>query len=110
MLRASTDPAAPNYTVFVTPGTGIKVQVRSAQGGTTSKIANPAGTVPQYLMVTRIGNTFNTYTSPDGVTWTLIPGSTATVNLPASLLAGLAVTSHHTGTAGTVTIDSVTVS
>ena len=110
MLRASTDPAAPNYTVFVTPGTGIKVQVRSVQGGSTTKIANPAGTVPQYLMVTRSGNTFSTYTSPDGVTWTLIPGSTFTVSLPTSLLAGLAVTSHNTTTAGTVTMNSVTVS
>ncbi len=109
MLRASTDPAAPNYTVFVTPGTGIKVQVRSVQGGTTSKIANPAGTVPQYLEVTRTGSTFSAYTSPDGVTWTLIPGSTATVSLPASVLAGLAVTSHNTANTSTVTMNSVTV-
>ncbi len=109
MLRASTDPAAPNYTVFVTPGTGIKVQVRSAQGGNTTKIANPAGSVPQYLKVTRSGNTFTAYTSPDGVTWTLIPGSTFTVNLPTSLLAGLAVTSHNTSTTSTVTIKNVIV-
>lgn len=66
MLRASTDPAAPNYTVCVTPGTGIKVRVRSAQGGNTTKIANPAGTVPQYLMVNTSGNTFTAYTSPTG--------------------------------------------
>src|SRR5260370_25510841 len=110
MLRASTDPAAPNYTVFVTPGTGIKVQVRSVQGGTTSKIANPTGTVPQYLKVTRSGNTFAAYTSPDGVTWTLIAGSTATVNLPASLLAGLALPPHNTGTPSTLTTHHVTTS
>jgi hypothetical protein len=109
MLRASTSPAAPNYTVFVTPGTGIKVQVRKVQGGNTTKIANPAGIVPQYLKVTRSGNTFTAYTSPDGVTWTLIPGSTFTVSLPTSLLAGLAVTSHNTSTTSTVTMNNVIV-
>ena len=109
MLRASTDPGAPYYGVFVTPGAGIKVQVRSAPGGTTTKIANPAGTAPVYLKVTRSGNAFTAYTSPDGVTWTLIPGSAATLGLGTGLLAGLAVTSHNTGTRGTVTMDGVTV-
>jgi hypothetical protein len=74
MLRASTDPGAANYVVVVSPGAGIKVQVRSALGGTTTKIANPAGTVPTYLEVTRSGNTFTSFTSPDGVTWTPSPG------------------------------------
>jgi hypothetical protein len=109
MLRASTDPGAPNYAVFVTPGTGIKVQVRSVQGGTTTKVANPAGTVPVFLKVTRSGNTFTAYTSPDGAVWTLIPGSAATLNLGTSLLAGLAVTSHNTSALCTVTMNNVAV-
>ena len=62
-----------------------------------------------YLKVTRSGNTFTAYTSPDGVNWTLIPGSSATVSLGSALLAGLAVTSHNNGTLGTVTMDGVTV-
>ena len=78
MFRASTDPAAPNYPLVVSPGEGIKVQVRKTQGGNTTKLANPAGTTPAYLKITRSGNTFTAYTSPDGVTWTLIPGSSVT--------------------------------
>jgi hypothetical protein len=109
MLRASADPGSPNYAVLVSPGAGIKVQVRSAQGGTTTKIANPAGTVPVFLKVTRAGSTFTAYTSSDGVTWTLLPGSTATLSLGTSLLAGLAVTSHNTGALGTVTMNDVSV-
>jgi hypothetical protein len=109
MFRASADPAAPEYSVLVSPGQGIKVQVRKTQGGNTTKLANPAGTAPAYLKITRSGSTFTAYTSADGVTWTLIPGSTATLTLGSSLLAGLAVTSHHSGTLGQVTMAGVTV-
>jgi hypothetical protein len=108
MLRASADPASPEYSVVLTPGAGIKVQLRSTQGGTTTKLANPAGAVPAYLEVTRTGSTFTASTSPDGVDWTVIPGSSATVSLPATLLGGLAVTSHTGGASSTVTMDDVT--
>ncbi len=107
MLRASTDPAAPYYGVVVTPGQGIKVQQRSTQGGTTVKLANPTGTVPAYVKVTRAGSTFKSFTSTDGANWSLIAGSTFTMNLGATVLEGLAVTSHNNGVAGTVTMDSL---
>ncbi len=109
MLRASSDPGSPEYSVVVSPGAGIKVQVRTVENGTTNKLANPAGTVPAYLEVTRSGSTFTASTSPDGFNWTVIPGSTFTMSLPAVLLGGLAVTSHNAGQLGTATMDSVTV-
>jgi len=109
MLRASTDPGSPYYAVFVSPGSGIKVQERTAQGGTAVKLANPTGTVPVYLKVTRSAGTFTASTSPDGVTWTPIKGSTIALNLGPNLLEGMAVTSHKAGTLGTVTLDSVDV-
>jgi hypothetical protein len=109
MFRTSTDPAAPNYALVVSPGQGVKVQVRKTQGGNTSKLANPAGTTPAWLKITRAGNTFTAYTSADGVTWTLIPGSAINLSLSSSLLAGLAVTSHNNGTLGTVVMNAVAV-
>jgi hypothetical protein len=109
MFRVSTDPAAPNYALVVSPAQGIKVQLRKTLGGNTTKLANPAGTIPAYVKITRSGNTFTAYTSADGVTWTLIAGSTATVSLGPALLAGLAVTSHTSGALCTVTMDGVTV-
>jgi hypothetical protein len=111
MVRTSADPAAPEYSLVVSPGQGIKVQVRKGQGGSTSKLANPAGTAPAWVKITRTGAAFTAYTSADGVTWTLIPGSSITLaGLPATMLAGLAVTSHSDGNPGTVTMTTVTVS
>ena len=107
MLRATTDPGSPNYAVFVTPSNGISVQARTLQGGTTTKIVNPAGAVPAYLRVGRSGTSFSAYTSADGVTWTLVAGSTMTVNMTGALLEGMAVTSHTAGAICTVTMDSV---
>lgn len=110
MLRASSDAAAPYYAVFVTPGTGIKVQRRLITGGTTSKLANPAGAAPAYLRVTRIGSRFTAFTSPDGSVWTPIAGSATTFNMPTSLLVGLAVTSHKVATLGETTVSDVQIS
>jgi hypothetical protein len=107
MLRASTDPASPYYAVLVSPGAGVKVQERSTQGGNTTKLANPVGTVPDFLKVTRSGNTFTSYTSTDGVSWTLIVGSSFTMSPGSTLLSGLAVNSHNAGVLCTVTMDTV---
>jgi outer membrane protein assembly factor BamB len=115
MIRATTDPGSPYYAVFVTPGNGIDVQWRSAQAGTSSQVL-AAGTVPVYLRIGRYTTTgtspqtyYTAYTSPDGSTWTPVPGSTVALNMPGSLLAGFGITSHAQGTAGAVTLDSVAV-
>jgi hypothetical protein len=113
MMRASSDPGSPYYGVFVTPGNGISVQWRSAQGGSSSQQVT-SGTVPAYLMVARYtsgGQTYYTaYTSPDGSTWTAMPGSTQVISMTGPLLTGFAITSHAQGTASAVTLDSVAVS
>jgi outer membrane protein assembly factor BamB len=110
MMRATTDPGSPYYAVFATPGNGIVVQWRSAQGGTTSQVTT-AGTVPTYLKITRTGTTFSAYTSPDGTTWTAVPGGAQSLaNLTGALLRGFAVSSHNTGQIGTAVFNSVQVS
>jgi hypothetical protein len=110
MLRQSPDPGSPYYAVFATPGNGIVVQDRTVQGGATTKLTSLAGTVPVYLKITRAGNMFTAYTSADGVTWTLIPGSTKTFVVTGGMLEGLAVTSHNTAAVCTAMFDTVTTS
>jgi hypothetical protein len=108
MVRASADPGAPYYAVYLTPGNGIVVQSRDAAGHNSVQEAQVTGAAPVYLQVTRSGSTFTASTSPDGVKWTAIPGSTASLpNLSGSQLAGLAVTSHNTGVLSTAVFDTV---
>jgi outer membrane protein assembly factor BamB len=110
MLRLTTDPGSPYYAIFATPGNGVAVQWRTAQGGSTSQVTTAAA-FPEYLKITRSGTTFSAYTSPDGSTWTLVPGSSVTLaNLSGGLLEGLAVNSHNTGQYSTVVYNSLVTS
>src|SRR5262249_12603373 len=77
------------------------------QGNFSNQLVGVAATVPLYLMAARSGNTFTGYTSTDGTTWTPIAGSSFAFAMIGPVLAGLAVTSHNSGTASAVTYDTV---
>ena len=116
MMRTTTDPGSPYYGTFVTPGNGVAVQWRSSQGASSNQIV-VGGQVSIYLEVTRYTSTgtnpqtyYTAYTSPDGVTWTAIPGSTQAISMPGAILAGFAITSHNQGTGSAVTLANVGVS
>jgi regulation of enolase protein 1 (concanavalin A-like superfamily) len=110
MLRGGTDPGAAYYAAYVTPSSGIEVQYRDTDGGIAAQQASPAGTVPAYLEVARSGTTFTAYTSADGSSWTPVPDSTVSLpSLSGTILAGLAVTAHNTGTASNATFTGVTI-
>ena len=109
MLRQTLNPGSPYYAAFVTPGNGILIQDRAALGGATVVVASQPGVPPAYLWVANSGNTYSAYGSADGFVWTLIPGSTVTLNLGSTLLAGLAVTSHNSFALSTAVIDKVAV-
>ena len=116
MLRSSTDPGSAYYGAFVTPGNGITVQYRTAQGASTEQLVFP-GAVPAYLMVNRYTTSgtspatlLTTYTSADGNSWSPLAGSTINLGaLTGPLLGGFAITSHQQGTGSAATLDSVAV-
>lgn len=111
MLRGDTSSSAPFYAAYVTPGNGISIQFRSATGATAQEAVRLSGQrAPARLRVGRSGNTYTAYTSSDGSTWTPVAGSTETLNLGGTVLAGLAITSHAKGILGSATFDSVTIS
>jgi hypothetical protein len=67
------------------------------------------GQGPIYLKIGRAGNDFTAYTSADGVTWTAIQGSTVTLDMSDTVLAGLLVTSHNATTRTTAKFDSLSI-
>ncbi|MGH2345629.1 MAG: hypothetical protein ACRDG4_10420, partial [Chloroflexota bacterium] len=110
MLRGGSDRGAPFYAALVTPGHGIIVQYRSAQGVAARSVSSQPGSAPVYLQAARLGNSFSAYMSSDGIHWTLLPRSTVTIgSLRGPLSAGLATTSHKNGRLSTAIFDAITV-
>ena len=111
MLRADTTAGAAYYALMLTPGNGLVVQYRNAAGAVTNQpvlLSGPAA--PLYLSITRTGTTFSASTSSDGVTWTVVSGSSVALSgLTGSLLAGMAVTSHDTSQLATATFSAVNI-
>jgi hypothetical protein len=109
MFRLNRSPGAPYYAVLVTPGNGLVVQFRESQNGETAQIPI-SGSAPVWLRVVRTGPVVTAYTSADGVTWKLAPGSQMDLAFGAgSIEAGLAVCSHNTTALNDVSFDHVAV-
>ena len=107
MIRSTTADDAAFAGVFATPGHGVAMIVRMADGGGTADLGQAQQNVPVWVKLHRSGNTFTGYASPDGVTWTLI--STRDVGMTGSVTAGLAVTSKRESTLNVSTFDGVTI-
>jgi beta-glucanase (GH16 family) len=106
MLRDSADPSAPFADVVATPGQGVSFQWRSTAGGNPGFVAIPGVTAPVWVQLVRVGNAFTGSYSTDGVTWTQI-GTTQTIAMSITALAGLAVTAHNNALLNAATFDNV---
>ena len=93
MIRESyASSSAQNVMVFLSSQHGTGMTFRGGNGD-TQYIPGPA--TARFAKLTRTGNTFSAYVSPDGNSWQLI--GSATVNMPETVYVGLAVTSHSAG-------------
>ena len=107
MVRSTTAPGSPYYAAMVSPGGDLEVVDRAAAGGPTSTVLDTSGALPTFLWITQSGGVLTTYTSPDGINWTPLPGSAAVLGLGGAPVGGLAVSSGQPGSAATATFDSV---
>ncbi len=104
MMRESLNANGVEAFVGVTPQNGVVFTVRTAAGATATTTLGASITAPVYLRLVRSGSSFAGYQSSDGVNW-IIVGSSSLSNMPASFLAGFAVTSNVVGTLNQATFD-----
>jgi fibro-slime domain-containing protein len=83
-------------TATPTPANGVTFQSRKTAGaGTNQTIAPSSVSLPVWLQLTRAGNIFTVFYSTNGSAWTMIQKDTVAMTDP--VFAGIAVTSHTTG-------------
>ncbi len=108
MIRETLDPGAKHVYTFEY-SSAIWMTERTTTGGTSNYQSYSSITLPYWLKLVRSGNTFNSYSSPDGVNWSQV-GSGQTVTMATNVYIGLAVSSRNTSVLATATFDNVSVS
>jgi len=108
MVRSSlSDAGTVNCLIALTPGNGATFQWRPTAGATTSWNATGSPSVPYWIRLTRVGNVFTAYHSPNGVIWTQ-QGTPQTLSIPSTCYVGFALTAHTSGSdIATATFDNV---
>ncbi len=108
MLRTSLAANSPHVVLDMVPGGGIEFMRRTAAGGSTTYLGGTSGARPQWLRLSRSGDTISSFVSGDGSAWTAV--GTTTVALGSTIYAGVVVCSHATAALNTSVFDQVTVS
>ena len=99
--------------LFESPSGGFQLEWDNNGGDNINSVTPSNGTNPEslpvYLMLQRTSSTYTGYYSYDGSNWTKV-GSAMVPDQAATQDAGMFVTSHATGSPGTVTFDGFSVS
>ena len=90
-------------------GTSQFIRRHIVAGSTTSSTGGVGMAVPVWLRLTRSGDTFTAYTSPDGRTWSLVGQDTIPSFGSAPCYPGMAVTSRNASALDTIVFDNVTI-
>jgi hypothetical protein len=107
MIRGSAHPGAPHAFMLVSADRGYAFQRRRAQGDLSHHTAGGSGTAPQWVRLTRQGNTIRAFRSSDGTNW--IHVGTDSIPMGQTVLVGVAVTSHTTAATALGVFEHVTV-
>ena len=99
-IRSSLSPTAANLEIAARDDGSVFVNDRTTDGATGGSVnAGQAGTLPEYLRITRAGNAIQAFVSSDNSTYTLVGGDTVT--LPGTVLVGFSVASQTAPTPNT---------
>ena len=107
MIRTSVNENSAHAFVHLRPSGAIAFVARATGGGTTVVVAESTQPAPTWLRLARTGNTIVASVSANGSAWTVVGSTNAT--LGASVLVGLAVTSHDANVLNTSIFDTVSV-
>ncbi len=112
MFRDSLAAGSKHVLLAVTPAGGVMLQRRTTTNGAatnTGNIVTGTGMVaPIWLRLTRTGDVFTGFTSPDRSTWSQVGPSVTLTGFNATPYSGLAVSSHNNGANTTATFDKFT--
>ncbi len=86
---------------------GAELRVKNATGAKPQKLAAHDQDLPNWLRLTRTGNTFSALLSSDGVNWIAV--GSATVPMTSSVFVGLSVASAQHGVWATANFDHISV-
>jgi len=106
MIRSSTEAGAASVIVDVTPSGWIEFMARRWQDDLTTYYNGMQTSGPVWLALVRSGSTVTAYAAQDGDGWSWSWLGTVSVDLPATVLGGFAVTSHTTQQLNTATFDN----
>jgi PLD-like domain len=109
MVRNSLSPSAAQGFMLVAYSStkGVPYQRRTADGNTSVSTSGSQSTAPRWVKLVRSGSTITGYESADGGTWIQVGSDTFTMGN--TVLVGLGVSSHVTGTTASATFDNVTI-
>jgi hypothetical protein len=108
MIRESLAPGAVNVAMVVTPDNGVNFQYRTAANSGSEQVTQTGITAPQWVRLSRSGNTFTGEYSANGSNWTTL-GSIDIAMLPDTYI-GLCLTSHNVDATCTAEFSNVSTS
>lgn len=107
MMRSSLSAGSSHAYMLVSAGKGIAFQRRTWNGGSSASTSGGSSSAPVFLKLTRSGDTFTAYASPDGWTWYAIGAES--ISMGSTIYVGLAVTSHRDGSVASASFSGTTV-
>jgi regulation of enolase protein 1 (concanavalin A-like superfamily) len=106
MIRESLEPGSTHVMMVVTPGQGVSFQRRITTDAGSEETTQTDITAPQWVRLTRTGNTFTGEYSANGSNWTTL----GSIDMPMLLdtYIGLCLTSHNVDATCTAEFSNVT--